>query len=278
MEAFDEPSQYAGMPYGVLITGHFNVGDTYATHRPQGMNDWLIAYTLGGQGFFETPEDHRPCAAGDLTLLKPGTPHRYGTAKGEMWNFAWAHFASHQMEEQLLPAEPLLIHPLESDTARRRVLQAFERILSDSRERNAYWQDLCVNSLREILMLLTRERDRPIDPRIAEAMHYLSVHMRSPVQIEALSKAIGVSPSRLSHLFKEQTGRSVIDTLNQMRIRQAALLLEHTNRSASEVAYEVGFHNYNHFMNQFRKWTGANPSGYRKNNRAEQGAPRPKQP
>ena len=62
----------------------------------------------------------------------------------------------------------------------------------------------------------------------------------------------------------EGTGMSIIEALNDMRIRQAALLLEHTNRNSSEVANDVGYHNYNHFMNQFRKRFGVGPSAYAK--------------
>jgi len=252
------------LAYGIVFTGHFQVDDSYVTHRPHGRNDWLIAYTLGGRGYFSTPEDYRECGEGDIALLRPGSPHTYGTWKGKTWNFVWAHFPVNAIGDHLLPAQPLYTQHIDAGSLRTRIHEAFGRILSDSRERSEFWNELCLNSLREILMLLSQQRERRLDPRIAEALHYLSVHMRSPLQIDRLAKTIGLSPSRLSHLFKEQTGLSIVDTLNRMRILQAALLLEHTHRSAAEVAYDVGFHNYNHFMNQFRKWLGTTPSAYRR--------------
>jgi AraC family transcriptional regulator of arabinose operon len=265
MEQYDEPSKYNGSSLSLIISGHFHVDDSYATSRPNGMEDWLITYTLSGSGYFETPDGTHECSIGDVVLLCPGTPHTYGTVKGENWNFIWTHFDARAIGDKLLPIEPLYVHTLEPGSVQTRVYEAFQRILSDSRERSEYWHDLCLNSLREILLLLAHRRNRKLDPRIVETLHYLSVHMRSPVQIETLAKSIGLSPSRLSHLFKDQMGLTIIDTLNQMRIHQACLLLEHTNRSASEIAYEVGFHNYNHFINQFRKWTGTVPSGFMKN-------------
>lgn len=266
MPLFDEPSQYDGNKDGMIIAGHFQVNDTYVTNRPEGRNDWLIAYTLGGEGYFSTPEGKKKCSSGDIVLLKAGTPHSYGTVKGKMWNFVWAHFAPHSIGDHLLPLEELFIHKVDADSVHKRIYRAFRRILSDSREQSQYWHDLCLNALREILMLLAQRRSQKLDPRVSEALHYLSAHMHDTVQIETLSRTIGLSPSRLSHLFKEQTGLSVIDALNQMRIRQAVLLLEHTTRSASEVAYEVGFYNYNHFIKQFRKWMGTTPSNFKKAN------------
>lgn len=266
MNLFDEPSHYDGQSNGVFICGHFLVNDTYKTHRPNGMQDWLIAYTLSGEGYFITPTGHKTCSRGDIVLLRPGMAHQYGTEKGQLWNFIWAHFSSVSVEEQLLPLDSLFCHTIEPYSKQKRVHHAFRKILSDSRERHEYWHDLCLNSLREILILLRQERNHSLDPRVEEALHYLSIYMRNPVQIEELSKSIGLSASRMSHLFKEQTGLSVIDALNQMRIRQAALLLQHTYRSASEISYEVGFQNYNHFIRQFRKWIGTTPSSFKKQN------------
>lgn len=266
MTQFDEPSSYDGQSHGLFISGHFHVNDSYSTHRPSGMDDWLITFTLSGEGYFITPERETRCSRGDIVLMRPGVPHKYGTVKGEVWNFIWAHFSPLSVGDSLLPAEPLYVHTIEPFSIYKRVHRAFRRILSDSRERHEYWQDLCLNSLREILLVLAQQKNHTLDPRVEEVLHYLSNHMRHSVEIEELARTIGLSASRMSHLFKEQTGQSIIDALNQMRIRQAALLLEHTNRSASEISFEVGFHNYNHFIRQFRKWMGTTPSCFKRHN------------
>lgn len=263
MERVEQFSQHDGFSYGIVVSGHYHMDDTYAIRRPAGMDDWLITLTLGGRGYYDTPEGRRECGEGDVVLLKPNTPHAYGTVQGATWHFVWAHFTNRAVGDQLLPREALYVDNLEPGSMRARLDQAFRRMLSDSRERSEYWHDLCVNSLREILILLSQRRSRALDPRVSETLHYLSERMGGPVRIDGLARTIGLSASRLSHLFKEQTGLSIIDALNRMRIRQATLLLEHTNRSATEVAYDVGFHNYNHFIVQFKKWAGTTPSGFR---------------
>jgi AraC family transcriptional regulator of arabinose operon len=266
---FDRPSAYGYDSGGTLIAGHFREPDTYSTHRPAGMNDWLLAYTLGGEGYFSVPGlQTQTCRAGDVALLGPGTPHRYGTSPGCTWHFVWAHFSAPMIEANLLPGEPLHIRPAGNEYVRRRIGRAFRRLLSDTRERGDYWQELGVTALREILMLLARSERRKLDARVEETLHRLSLHMREPVRIGALARSVGLSPSRLSHLFKENTGQSIVDALNRMRIRQAALLLEHTDRTASEVSYDVGYSNYNHFLAQFRRLHGMSPSEYRKRARS----------
>jgi len=260
----DHPSTFNRDDYDFVMAGHFHEPDTYIIRRPKGMRDWLITLTLSGEGYFDTGGGKRICKAGDVSLLKAGTPHEYGTVQGGKWHFIWAHFSPRDIEPVLLPDEEVTIKAVENESARKRVFRVFRNILSDSRERDDYWHDLCLIALREILMILAKKRRKKIDPRIEEAIHWLSVHMREPIRIDVLAKAVGLSPSRLSHLFKAATGQTIVETLNGMRIRQAGLLLEHTHRKASEVAQDVGFHNYNHFSNHFHLMFGMNPSEYKK--------------
>lgn len=261
------PVEYGRKERGFVIAGHYNEGDNYYFRRESGMNDWLITYTLGGEGYFHTPSEQLNCGQYDLTLLKPGTPHQYGTVKDQSWHFVWAHFDDALIQAALLPDKPLFNLKMDNESARKRIYRAFMKILIDSREQNHFWNELCLNSLNEVLMLLARRSRHQMDSRVEETLYRMSIGMRESVTVEQLAKSVHLSPSRLSHLFKESTGYSIIDALNRMRIRQAALLLEHTDRSASAIALDVGFHNYNHFINQFHKWLGMSPTTYKKEKR-----------
>ncbi|RAP78670.1 AraC family transcriptional regulator [Paenibacillus montanisoli] len=263
MKGRDLPSYVKQQGGNIVIAGHFHEPEQYTVKRLEGMSDWLITYTLAGDGYFLIDGEERFCQTGDVTLMQPGVPHQYGTRKGSSWHFLWAHFTSRFMETSLLPNAKLLIHSTDSNVARQRIFQSFSRLVSDSIERSAYWNELCENTMREILLLLAQRLSRQVDPRIEEIRHLLSSRMQDPIRIDELAKAVGLSPSRLSHLYKESTGSSIVDSLNDMRIHQAALLLEHTDRQASEVALDVGFQNYNHFANQFRKRHGVNPRAYK---------------
>ncbi|MCM3747208.1 helix-turn-helix domain-containing protein [Paenibacillus pasadenensis] len=266
----DRASNFDKQASGVVIAGHFNESDTYETNRPDGMSDWLITFTLDGEGFFLVDGREQRVKAGDITLLKPGTPHRYGTPKGGSWHFVWAHFVGGHMDAGLLPNEALSNRTIEQQAVRSRILTAFQRIISDSRERGAYWHELCLSALREILMLLAKQQTSGLDPRIEETLHLLAQRMQEPVRIEELSRSVGLSASRLSHLFKENTGGSIVEALNRMRVKQAALLIAHMNRSAAEAAHLTGFQNYNHFTRQFRKYMNVTPSVYGKSFRVQE--------
>ncbi|SDD37775.1 AraC family transcriptional regulator, arabinose operon regulatory protein [Paenibacillus sp. UNCCL117] len=263
MKSFDDPSRYDGKAYGIVISGHFNEPDTYVTRRTEGMSDWLVTLTQSGAGYMRTPSGETLCRPGDVALLCPGVPHQYGTVPGGRWQFMWAHFSPRLMETGLLPEAEVLLHHADGINEYKRFHRAFRRIISDSIERSPYWQELCEMTIREILLLLAQALNKQTDPRIRETLRYLSEHMKEPIRIDTLAQSVSLSPSRLSHLFKAQTGFTILEALNRMRVQQAALLLTHTDRTALEVSFDVGFHNYNHFANQFRKVFGIAPSKYK---------------
>lgn len=248
-------------PYRGILTGHFRETDQYVTRRPAGMDSWLIAYTLDGEGYFQTREGEKKCGPGEISLLRSGVPHQYGTVSGRRWHFMWAHFDG-LPETALLPEGEMLVCPVPPGTAQRRVLRSFRTLLRDSRDRGRFWQELCENQLSGLLLLVAAQLADELDSRIGHVMRMLSARMQEPLTIAELAAGVGLSASRLSHLFKEQTGRTILDTLNHMRLEQAALLMAHAGRSASEAALDVGFQSYNHFAALFRNRYGVAPTHY----------------
>src|SRR5690348_3043469 len=89
-------SNYTNVPMtdgtGIIISDHFNENDAYNIKRANGMQDWLITYTLSGEGYFNIAGEELRCKACDIAIIKAHVPHEYATRKGQIWNFVWAHF------------------------------------------------------------------------------------------------------------------------------------------------------------------------------------------
>ncbi|KRE49582.1 helix-turn-helix domain-containing protein [Paenibacillus sp. Soil522] len=255
-------------PGGALLSGLFDESDSYRYRRPNGMSEWLIFFTLEGEGYLRTPQGEKRCSSGQIGLLRSGIPHEYGTVPGSRWIFYWAHFQK-LPEIDYLPSEECIVAAIPKGNMQSRVQQAFHHILNDSRERASFWHTLCENGLREIILLTAQLLERQLDPRIELALQYLSRNMNKTIRIEDIAKSVGLSHSRLSHLFKQETGASVLDHLNRLRLQQAALLMERMGRTATEAALDVGFNNYNHFAALFRKTYGSSPRAYKKDKAAQ---------
>jgi AraC-like DNA-binding protein len=98
----------------------------------------------------------------------------------------------------------------------------------------------------------------------ARAMiRYMREHFRAPVSLRALAEAASLSPNYASGLLKRETGMSLRENLNAIRVEEAKKLLTSTTRPIREVAEAVGFDLPNHFAKVFKARTGMSPSEFR---------------
>ena len=81
--------------------------------------------------------------------------------------------------------------------------------------------------------------------------------------ISELARMVNLSPSRLSHLFKQGTHRSLRGYLTRRRLETAATLLLQSETSVKEVSYSVGYSHSASFTRAFRKSFGTSPRDYR---------------
>jgi len=99
---------------------------------------------------------------------------------------------------------------------------------------------------------------------VRKALDYVRDHFAEPLRVAAVASAVGLSQSRLQHLVKEFTGRTLLDIIRERRVRRAEHLLQRTSKTCAEIAYEVGFCDQSYLVRQFRKVTGATPAAYRR--------------
>ena len=82
----------------------------------------------------------------------------------------------------------------------------------------------------------------PWDNRVRDACQYISDHLAdSNFDIASVAQHVCLSPSRLSHLFRQQLGISVLSWREDQRISQAKLLLSTTRMPIATVGRNVGF-------------------------------------
>lgn len=99
---------------------------------------------------------------------------------------------------------------------------------------------------------------------VARILDYLGENFHEPVTLEMVAKEARLSTFRISHLVKEQTGKTVLQHVHQLRVQEAQRLLEQSDMSCTDIAYETGFGDQSYFIKQFRKWMGITPARYRK--------------
>lgn len=112
--------------------------------------------------------------------------------------------------------------------------------------------------LRNELILLERKRD--IVWKVAE---YIEQHYSENISLTSLAEEFFLAPTYLAKCFKDKTGRSVMQYLEEYRMKRAQELLRSSNLSISEIALESGYNDSNYFARSFRKYADMTPREYR---------------
>lgn len=104
--------------------------------------------------------------------------------------------------------------------------------------------------------------------RNAAIRRYLRLHAHEAITLTYLARYLHLSPSRASHVVKEQTGLAFQDLLLEERMLRARQLLEFSPGSLDEVAEALGFANVSYFSRVFRRYHGLPPGEFRNRVRA----------
>ncbi len=99
---------------------------------------------------------------------------------------------------------------------------------------------------------------------IRKTREFIRANCKKKIKLIDISKAIYLSPYYLSHIFKRETGITLMEYLAKVRIEEAKRLLESTQWTTTRISFEVGYSDQSYFCKVFRKNEGMSPYGYKK--------------
>ena len=79
-----------------------------------------------------------------------------------------------------------------------------------------------------------------------------------------ISKIFNMSPNYICRIFKEKTGNTLLNYINNLKMLEAKRLLSQTDKKIWEISQELGYSNQYYFSMGFKKATGYSPKEYRK--------------
>jgi AraC family transcriptional activator of pyochelin receptor len=96
--------------------------------------------------------------------------------------------------------------------------------------------------------------------RLLFARDYLLSKMAMPPSLVALAEIAGINEFKLKHGFKEMFGTTVFGYLAEARLVQARAHLIEGRKTATEIAFELGFSSLQHFSSRFKARYGVTPT------------------
>jgi YesN/AraC family two-component response regulator len=104
---------------------------------------------------------------------------------------------------------------------------------------------------------------------VSTVVEYINRNFAEITSIGQIAEAFFVSKYHLCRVFKNAMKVTLIEYLNQVKIKNARQLLEFSDREVGDIAEACGFNSVAYFSNVFKKITGSAPSEYRKNTRGD---------
>ncbi|MBR4072197.1 MAG: AraC family transcriptional regulator [Clostridia bacterium] len=101
---------------------------------------------------------------------------------------------------------------------------------------------------------------------IYKAIEHIYNNFQRKITALECSKTVGMSYSYFSRTFKNVTGKTFSEFLEDIRLDNAKKLLLTTDKAVAEIAFESGYNDTCYFIAEFRKKSGVTPKQFRVKN------------
>lgn len=104
----------------------------------------------------------------------------------------------------------------------------------------------------------------PEDELMERAVRLVEDDIKTKASLSEISSELGISYVHFARRFKQYTGLSPNEYLNEVKMKRARQLLSEGRDLIKTIAVECGYENEYYFSNSFKKYNGISPSEYRK--------------
>ncbi len=234
----------------------------HMTLRKNGREDWSLFYCEEGVMYFENTQ----IKSGQLWIYPPSVPQKYMMFGKDHTVYRYLHFTGSDVSSLFSSLGIKPLSPIKVNCSV--MLDAFEKVQKYQSD------DSPLSKLKteyHTLYLFSRivpkgiaESQSGMMKRITDDMEHSFAEKYDAARFARMLK---MSVSRFNHLFKETVGKSPYAYFLELRLDNAAALLESTDLKIKDVAEQCGFEDALYFTQAFKKSKALTPTQYRKQNK-----------
>lgn len=95
-----------------------------------------------------------------------------------------------------------------------------------------------------------------------KVVNFLEDNMSNNFQIADLCRAVGYSRSYLHKVFKDRTGRSVMEYYKRVKLEKVKQMIREGANNFTQISDEMNYSSLQHFSKIFKRYIGMTPSEY----------------
>lgn len=248
--------------------------------------EYEILYVINGSGTSFVADNTEPFESGDLAFLGSNLPHFWRSDekyhakgspssihyiviqfpgdmfRGQLFQYPEFHIVQEFFERSMRGIRFL---PPFSEQAGKEIIkiaqsEGFDRIILLLRLLHALAK---TNDYRLLAgELYYQQKHDFTNDRLTKVLHFLNTSYQQKIELEEVAEIANLHPSAFCRFFKEKTGKSFSEYVNDMRISYACKLIIEGKLSISQVCFESGFNNLSNFNRTFKKHAKMTPTEY----------------
>ena len=286
---------FPDMPLAILEQGYDRLatGDDTGLYRHE---DFYALYVIqSGRGIHDIDGHPYSLKRGDVYFTLPGSTHAYrdySDFRAEVFSFQTEFFSAQQLEalrslsgfwnlrvdeaysgetgDVLLRRQRLHLSPEQH----RKVDSMIEELRGEIKRKDSnaiIARTLIPQLFFQLLVYLARTHEllsqstlpTSHDAGLALVLRICDERFAEPLSVPQLAATMFLSPGRFSEVFSAHMGIAPASYLRRLRLERAQTLLRTTEKTASNIALQVGFADGVQFSRAFRATFGLTPSQYR---------------
>ena len=220
---------------------------------------------------FTLEDEQFPLEPGDLVLVPKGCMHSFQNKDALPANYYEIKFTilSHSLSQAMLSFNPCV-------RGDRFACLLVEHIAKEYLNCMALKDDSAAAALSTLVFHLTSDTrlirsgepevfdTTGFNPLSKKVVDFLCAHYGENVDLDLVSSQVGISKNYLCNAFKHNTGLTILDCLNAIRIRKAAELIVYSDLPLPQVAQMCGYVSASHFNRVFSRYVGLPPGQCRR--------------
>lgn len=261
------------------------------TKRPHRHNFFELVFIEEGEGFQCINHQQVPYQRHNVFLLPPldchsfviTTPTRFVFLRFTNQVFVQHRGGELDVRDWFQKLSYILINynklpgdVIQSSSDKQHLLHSLQLIRDEHTHPDSFSPTIIQTALVTILNLLTRHIEAALlnVPADADAHSQRFVRVLSHIQhnlfkntqlrVAALAEQAGMSPTYFSEYFKRHAGESLQTYITKSRLKIAETRLLHSDNSAKEIAFELGFTDTSHLSRTFKKYYGRTIQNFRR--------------
>ena len=257
--------------------------DLYEVFKTYHHHDiYEIIYVKKGDIDFYIEEKKYQLTDGDLLLIPPNVLHKLVFTKGNECKRYIINFTKEYCNKFLTTNTNILtifnlitekgMHKISLFPEKRKKFETIFESMSENCFSNEYGDDLkfAIN-FAEIMLTTNRiymnlpEKDliqeNINDPYVTKIIEYINEHISEKITLDDIASNLSLSISRISHLFKNLTGTSIVNYIIKKRLVMSKELLK-SGETIKKTCYKCGFPDETSFFKYFKQEFNITPKKY----------------